>query len=65
MKKSGVVDNDTGKSKDSDIRTSTGTFFAREEDDIIAAIEKRVAQVTMIPKGELQGNDCMCVCVCA
>jgi hypothetical protein len=52
MVKSHVVDNETGKSKDSDIRTSTGTFFAKGEDEIIARIEKRVAQVTMIPMGK-------------
>lgn len=49
MEKSSVVDNDTGKSVDSEIRTSTGTFLAKGEDDIISRIEKRVAQVTMIP----------------
>jgi hypothetical protein len=30
MVKSTVVDNDTGKSIDSTVRTSTGTFFGRE-----------------------------------
>jgi len=51
MQKSSVVDNATGKSVDSQIRTSTGTFLAMHEDDIVARIEKRVAQVTMIPQG--------------
>jgi hypothetical protein len=61
MVKSHVVDNETGKSKDSDIRTSTGTFFAKGEDEIIARIEKRVAQVTMIPLGEQLLQPCAVV----
>ena len=46
MTKSTVVDNDTGKSVDSTVRTSTGTFFARGQDPIIAAVEKRVSLVS-------------------
>jgi len=53
MEESSVVDNDTGKSKKSTVRTSTGAFFGRGEDAVIRKIEKRVAQVTMIPMGEL------------
>ena len=45
MTKSTVVDNETGKSVDSTVRTSTGTFFAREQDQTIAAIEKRISMV--------------------
>lgn len=52
MVKSKVVDN---QSQDSQIRTSTGTFFAKGDDDIIARIEKRVAQVTMIPVDNQEG----------
>ena len=54
MTKSGVVDNETGKSKESDVRTSTGTFFDKGHDEIIQRIEKRVAQVTMVPMGKQQ-----------
>uniref|UniRef100_A0A7S3QKD7 procollagen-proline 4-dioxygenase n=1 Tax=Dunaliella tertiolecta TaxID=3047 RepID=A0A7S3QKD7_DUNTE len=50
MQKSSVVDNETGKSVDSQIRTSTGTFLRTQADDIVSRIEKRVAQVTMIPQ---------------
>lgn len=72
MIKSAVVDNASGKSVDSDIRTSTGTFFSLGEDDIIKEIEKRVAQVTMIPLGEWGGRPergasttaCLCMCMC-
>lgn len=35
----------------SQVRTSSGTFFDNGYDDTISAIEERVAQVTMIPKG--------------
>ncbi|GFH10558.1 Fe2OG dioxygenase domain-containing protein, partial [Haematococcus lacustris] len=55
MVKSHVVDNKSGKSVDSQIRTSTGTFFGKAEDDIIERIEKRVAQVTMIPVENQEG----------
>ncbi|KAJ9525758.1 hypothetical protein QJQ45_003420 [Haematococcus lacustris] len=55
MVKSHVVDSASGKSVDSQIRTSTGTFFSKGEDDIIARIEKRVAQVTMIPVENQEG----------
>ena len=45
MTKSSVVDNQTGKSMDSTVRTSTGTFFARGQDEVLASVEKRIAQV--------------------
>lgn len=46
MQKSEVVDDETGDSVDSDVRTSTGTFLQTAQDDIVAAIERRVAQVS-------------------
>ena len=49
MEKSTVVDNNTGKSVPSTIRTSDGMFFTREPDDIIADIERRIAEWTHIP----------------
>ncbi|KAI3824259.1 hypothetical protein L1987_05710 [Smallanthus sonchifolius] len=49
MEKSTVVDNDTGKSKDSRVRTSSGTFLARGFDETIQAIEKRIADFTFLP----------------
>ena len=45
MTKSSVVDNETGKSMDSTVRTSTGTFFARGQDEVLTSVEKRIAQV--------------------
>lgn len=55
MVKSSVVDNKTGKSVDSNIRTSTGTFFGKAADAVITTIEKRVAQVTMLPIDNQEG----------
>lgn len=55
MTKSAVVDNDTGKSVDSEVRTSSGTFFSRMEDDVIAGIEERISMVTMLPENHGEG----------
>ncbi|GFR41472.1 hypothetical protein Agub_g2162 [Astrephomene gubernaculifera] len=55
MVKSSVADNLTGKSVASEVRTSTGMWFRKAEDDVIARIEKRVAQVTMIPQENHEG----------
>ncbi|CAL1361100.1 unnamed protein product [Linum trigynum] len=49
MVKSTVVDSDTGKSRDSRVRTSSGTFLARGRDQVIRDIEKRIADFTFIP----------------
>ena len=53
--KSTVVDSVSGKSVDSRVRTSSGTFLARGEDEVVRRIEKRIALVTMIPEGALLG----------
>ncbi|CAN4083485.1 unnamed protein product [Withania somnifera] len=49
MQKSSVVDSTTGKSMDSRVRTSSGTFLARGRDKVIRDIEKRIADFTFIP----------------
>ncbi|XP_055806290.1 probable prolyl 4-hydroxylase 10 [Solanum dulcamara] len=49
MQKSSVVDSSTGKSMDSRVRTSSGTFLARGRDKVIRNIEKRIADFTFIP----------------
>lgn len=49
MHKSTVVDSETGKSKDSRVRTSSGTFLARGRDKTIRNIEKRIADFAFIP----------------
>eukprot|EP00245_Coleochaete_scutata_P007187 TRINITY_DN22309_c0_g1_i1.p1 TRINITY_DN22309_c0_g1~~TRINITY_DN22309_c0_g1_i1.p1 ORF type:complete len:291 (-),score=44.96 TRINITY_DN22309_c0_g1_i1:32-904(-) len=57
MEKSTVVDQDTGKSVLSTVRTSSGMFMdeADRKDPVIARIEKRIAHYSMIPyeNGEL------------
>lgn len=50
LRKSSVVDSKTGGSVDSDVRTSSGTFLMHHQDDIVTAIENRIATVTMIPE---------------
>jgi prolyl 4-hydroxylase len=52
MVKSTVVDNETGKSKDSRVRTSSGTFLNRGQDKVIERIEQRIADFTFIPVGK-------------
>ncbi|KAG7026717.1 putative prolyl 4-hydroxylase 10 [Cucurbita argyrosperma subsp. argyrosperma] len=49
MQKSSVVDSETGKSKDSRVRTSSGTFLPRGRDKIIRNIEKRIADFSFVP----------------
>lgn len=55
LKKSSVVNRDTGKSMDSKVRTSFGTFLARGQDAIVSRIEKRIAKVSMIPEENGEG----------
>ncbi|XP_047088884.1 probable prolyl 4-hydroxylase 6 [Lolium rigidum] len=50
LEKSMVADNDSGKSVMSLVRTSSGTFLAKREDEIISGIEKRVAAWTFLPE---------------
>ena len=49
LRKSTVVDNDTGKSVPSAIRTSDGSFIARGADETIADIERRIAEWSHVP----------------
>ncbi|KAF9621728.1 hypothetical protein IFM89_027582 [Coptis chinensis] len=49
MEKSTVVDSATGQSKDSRVRTSSGTFLKRGRDKIIRNIEKRISDFTFLP----------------
>mmetsp|Transcript_36975 Transcript_36975/g.104366 ORF Transcript_36975/g.104366 Transcript_36975/m.104366 type:complete len:302 (-) Transcript_36975:159-1064(-) len=50
-----VVDNDSGDSYSSPVRTSSNTFFTVAEDDVIARIEKRIASITHIPVSHGEG----------
>ena len=47
MVKSTVVDNDTGKSIDSTVRTSTGTFFGREVRALLKYSRGRLSWTSM------------------
>ncbi|KAL6226972.1 hypothetical protein ACLB2K_000931 [Fragaria x ananassa] len=49
MEKSTVVDSETGKSKDSRVRTSSGTFLSRGRDKVIRNIERKIANFTFLP----------------
>ncbi|KAI5061007.1 hypothetical protein GOP47_0023512 [Adiantum capillus-veneris] len=55
MVKSTVVDSATGRSKDSRVRTSSGTFLVRGQDKIIREIEKRIADFSFIPVEQGEG----------
>ncbi|GFP89936.1 probable prolyl 4-hydroxylase 10 [Phtheirospermum japonicum] len=57
MEKSTVVDSETGKSRDSRVRTSSGTFLARGRDKIVQRIEKRIADFTFIPVDVEEGGE--------
>ena len=49
MAKSTVVDNNTGKSVPSTIRTSDGTFIGRGANSVISDIERRISEWSHVP----------------
>ncbi|KAK3240943.1 hypothetical protein CYMTET_49253 [Cymbomonas tetramitiformis] len=55
MTKSTVVDNKTGKSVPSSIRTSSGTFFRKSQDSVIAGVERKIAEASMVPAENGEG----------
>lgn len=50
LEKSMVADNESGKSVASEIRTSSGMFLMKGQDDVISRIEDRIATWTFLPK---------------
>ncbi|XP_058201340.1 probable prolyl 4-hydroxylase 4 [Rhododendron vialii] len=50
LKRSAVADNESGKSKLSEVRTSSGMFIAKGKDPIVAGIEDKLAMWTFLPK---------------
>lgn len=50
LEKSMVADNESGKSVASEIRTSSGMFLMKGQDDIISRIEDKIATWTFLPK---------------
>lgn len=65
MTKSTVVDNETGKSVDSTVRTSTGTFFGRGQDEVIQHLEKKIALVSSTARKPSQALARLCNMSCA
>ena len=55
MEKSSVVDNASGLSKASNIRTSSGAFLGSHQTEIISRIEERISAVTFIPQANGEG----------
>uniref|UniRef100_A0A7N0SWL0 procollagen-proline 4-dioxygenase n=1 Tax=Kalanchoe fedtschenkoi TaxID=63787 RepID=A0A7N0SWL0_KALFE len=49
LEKSMVADNESGKSVESEVRTSSGMFLNKAQDQVVAAIEKRIAAWTFLP----------------
>jgi prolyl 4-hydroxylase len=49
MARSTVVDNVSGERQPSKVRTSSGMFLQRGQDDVVKTIEDRIARFTAIP----------------
>lgn len=50
LEKSMVADNDSGKSIMSEVRTSSGMFLNKHQDEIVGRIERRIAAWTFLPE---------------
>ncbi|GAA0183415.1 protein modifying enzyme [Lithospermum erythrorhizon] len=50
LKKSMVADNESGKSVESKVRTSSGMFLRKHQDEIVSGIETRLAAWTFLPE---------------
>ncbi|KAI3469471.1 hypothetical protein Pfo_026134 [Paulownia fortunei] len=50
LKRSAVADNESGKSKLSEVRTSSGMFIRKGKDPIVAGIEDKIATWAFLPK---------------
>lgn len=60
LKRSGLVDAQTGDSVVGDARTSTSVCFQRGEHPLVAAIETRLAQLTHWPADRAEGLQVLC-----
>lgn len=49
LEKSMVADNDSGKSIESEVRTSSGMFLRKGQDEIVAVIEQKIAAWSFLP----------------
>ncbi|GAB2266374.1 Probable prolyl 4-hydroxylase 4 [Dionaea muscipula] len=50
LKRSAVADNESGKSKLSEVRTSSGMFINKGKDPVVDGIEEKIASWTFLPK---------------
>ncbi|KAG9159886.1 hypothetical protein Leryth_005649 [Lithospermum erythrorhizon] len=50
LEKSMVADNESGKSVESEVRTSSGMFLNKHQDDIVSGIEARISAWTFLPE---------------
>ncbi|KAI4304117.1 hypothetical protein MLD38_039672 [Melastoma candidum] len=50
LKRSAVADNESGKSKLSEVRTSSGMFIPKGKDPMVAGIEDKISTWTFLPK---------------
>lgn len=50
MKRSLVADSNSGDSRKSNVRTSSGTFLEKHQDEVIARIDQRIAKWTFLPE---------------
>ncbi|KAK8709784.1 hypothetical protein V6N13_060786 [Hibiscus sabdariffa] len=55
LKRSAVADNVSGKSKLSEVRTSSGMFIAKAKDPVVAGIEDKISTWTFLPKENGEG----------
>ncbi|KAL2528776.1 putative prolyl 4-hydroxylase 7 [Forsythia ovata] len=49
LEKSMVADNDSGKSIESEVRTSSGMFLKKAQDEVVEGIEAKIASWTFLP----------------
>ncbi|KAK9107853.1 hypothetical protein Syun_023864 [Stephania yunnanensis] len=50
LEESMVADNDSGKSIKSEVRTSSGMFLSKAQDEIVSRVESRIAAWTFLPE---------------
>ncbi|KAK6128345.1 hypothetical protein DH2020_037911 [Rehmannia glutinosa] len=59
LAKSMVVDHETGKSIESEDRTSSGMFLAKAQDEIVSGIEAKIAAWTFLPQVKPRKGDAL------
>ncbi|KAH7848092.1 hypothetical protein Vadar_033741 [Vaccinium darrowii] len=50
LEKSMVADNNSGKSIESEVRTSSGMFLRKAQDEVVASVEARIGAWTFLPE---------------